>query len=80
MRQPLGTVEVMEATPGWARRDDGWWAAVGAVLALVTGIVTAVAARRDVAENGTLSPSTLVRTLVIAVSVLCAAVLLARRR
>ena len=80
MRQPLGTVEVMEATPGWARRDDGWWAAVGAVLALVTGVVTAVASRRDVAENGTLSPSTLVRTLVIAVSVLCAAVLLARRR
>jgi signal transduction histidine kinase len=70
----------MEATPGWARRDDGWWAAVGAVLALVTGIVTAVASRRDVAENGTLSQSALVRTLVIVVSVLCAAAMLARRR
>ena len=80
MRQPLGTVAVMEATPGWARRDDGWWAAVGAVLALVTGVITAVVLRRDVLVDGTWPHATLVRSVVIAVSVLCAGALLARRR
>jgi signal transduction histidine kinase len=70
----------MEATPGWARRDDGWWAAVAAVLALVTGLVTAVVARRGVLVNGTRPHAALVQTLVIAVSVLCAGALLARRR
>jgi signal transduction histidine kinase len=47
---------------------------------LVTGLVTALAARGDVLEIGHRAEATLVRTMVIAVSVLCAGALLARRR
>src|SRR3954451_12154093 len=29
----------MEPPPGWAFRDDSWWAGVAAVAAVVTGVV-----------------------------------------
>jgi signal transduction histidine kinase len=78
----LGTVEAMEATPRWARRDDGWWAGVGAALALATGIITALAVSGHGVElaRGQRVDATRVRIEAIAASAVCAAVLLARRR
>jgi signal transduction histidine kinase len=79
--QFLGTVEAMEATPRWARRDDGWWASVGATLALAAGLITAFTRRNAlVITHGHHVDVTLVRIEVMAASALCAGILLARRR
>ena len=72
----------MEATPRWARREDGWWAGVGAILALAAGLITAFTVRRSalVDTGGQHVDIALVRFAAIAASALCAGVLLARRR
>jgi signal transduction histidine kinase len=72
----------MDATPRWARRDDGWWAGVGAILALAAGLITAFTVRRSalVDTGGQHVDSALVRLAAVAASALCAGVLLARRR
>jgi signal transduction histidine kinase len=79
-RLSLATVGVMEATPRWARRDDGWWAAVGAGLAFLVGLITAFAVQGDVLEEGHRAGAAQVRAAVVAVSLLCAGAMLARRR
>jgi signal transduction histidine kinase len=72
----------MEATPRWARRDDGWWAGVGAALALATGLITAFAVSWRGVEiaHGQRVDATRVRIEAIGASAVCAAALLARRR
>jgi signal transduction histidine kinase len=80
VRLPLDTVEVMDATPRWARQDDGWWAALAAALALVTGVVTAIAVPDDALEINHRAEPTLVRSVIIAAAVLCAGAMLARVR
>lgn len=44
----FGTVVRVDATPRWARRDDGWWAGVAAALAVAVGLLTAVAIRSNI--------------------------------
>ena len=71
----------MEATPRWARREDGWWAGVGAILALAAGLITAFTVRRStLVDTGGHVDIARVRFEAIAASALCAGVLLARRR
>jgi signal transduction histidine kinase len=77
----FGTVVRVDATPKWARRDDGWWAGVAALLAIGVGLITAVAIRGNIL----VSPDTFVepgpaRVEAIGGSVICAGALLARRR
>jgi signal transduction histidine kinase len=78
----LGTVAVVDVTPRWARREDGWWAGVGAALAIGVGLITAVAIRGNISlshETNVVKPGP-ARVEAIAASVLCAGTLLARRR
>jgi signal transduction histidine kinase len=72
----------MQATPRWARRDDGWWAGVAASLVVVTGLITALTLPHEVlvSSDDHRVAAAQVRLEVLAVTVLSAGVLLARRR
>jgi signal transduction histidine kinase len=71
----------VDATPSWARRDDGWWAGVAAALALGVGLVTAVAIRGNIfVSSDTFVGVGPARVEALGASVICAGALLARRR
>ena len=77
----FGTVVRVDATPRWARRDDGWWAGVAAALAVAVGLLTAVAIRSNISltDDHVVKPGP-ARVEALAASLLFAAALLARRR
>jgi signal transduction histidine kinase len=77
----FGTVAPVDATPSWARRDDGWWAAVAAALAIGVGLITALAIRGNIfVSSDTFTEVGPARVDALGASVICAAALLARRR